>query len=147
MSYLAPCFAMGAAMAICKDSIVIGWETVLGVAAVFLWLDRTVLGPMLFFFSLFLAVLYLSGLSWVRRIRLPGDISYGVYIWGFLVQQVVASRYAHRGPLFNLFLSLAITLVLGSLSWFLLEKRCIALGKRCATAVRGVRLVRLSGEA
>lgn len=59
----------------------------------------------------------------------------------------VASRFAHQGLLFNLFRSLVITLALGALSWFLLEKRCLALGKRCAQAVRGLRLVRLSGEA
>lgn len=51
-----------------------------------------------------------------------GDISYGVYIYGFLVQQFLMN-YFSLSPLFLMSLSLPITFILAYLSWHFVEEK------------------------
>lgn len=62
------------------------------------------------------------------RLKLENDISYGVYIYGMPVQQVLASfGLAALGvPLFGA-LSILLTLPLAAASWFLLERHAMKL--------------------
>lgn len=53
-----------------------------------------------------------------------GDISYGVYIYGFLVQQTLMNYY-NFNPYVLCVLSLIITYFLSYLSWHFVEKKCI----------------------
>lgn len=56
-----------------------------------------------------------------------GDLSYGMYIFAFPVQQIVAELGRQRGWTFAMHLSLSfvVTSVLAYLSWHLLEKRAL----------------------
>jgi peptidoglycan/LPS O-acetylase OafA/YrhL len=67
-------------------------------------------------------------LGWTSRF---GDLSYGVYIYAFPVQQTVA-LYFHtsRQPHFNSLLSTLPTLLLAAASWHFIEKRFISLKPR-----------------
>lgn len=56
------------------------------------------------------------------------DISYGIYLWGWPVQQIVSILYKEDGVLFNQFTSILISILLGFLSWYLIEKRSIMFG-------------------
>jgi peptidoglycan/LPS O-acetylase OafA/YrhL len=60
-----------------------------------------------------------------------GDFSYGVYLYGFLCQQIV-NRLAHGqlGPWSNALLSLPPALLLAILSWHFVEKPMLALKPR-----------------
>jgi peptidoglycan/LPS O-acetylase OafA/YrhL len=53
-----------------------------------------------------------------------GDISYGVYIYGFLVQQMLISLFDLPLAIFML-LSLLVTYILSFFSWHLVEKKCL----------------------
>lgn len=53
-----------------------------------------------------------------------GDISYGVYIYGFLIQQTLLN-YLSLTTLLLTVLSLSITYVLSYLSWHYIEKKCL----------------------
>ncbi len=55
-----------------------------------------------------------------------GDGSYGLYLWGFPVQQVVAHHLPDSTPLVNSALSLPIAAALGFLSWYLIEKPALS---------------------
>lgn len=60
-----------------------------------------------------------------------GDFSYGIYIYGFPVQQLVT--YFHGGemnPFLNFIISFPIALILAISSWHLIEKRAIDLKKK-----------------
>ncbi|MFC0284774.1 acyltransferase family protein [Camelimonas abortus] len=66
--------------------------------------------------------------SWVERL---GDPSYGTYLYGFLCQQVVAALSPMRdAPMLNFIFSLVPALVLGMLSWKLVEEPALRLKPR-----------------
>jgi len=73
------------------------------------------------------AVVILS-IATSRRLRLPnvtryGDLSYGIYIYAFPIQQVVTSWIGPGHWAVNLILALPPTLICAALSWHLIEKR------------------------
>ena len=130
--FLPSCFAFGACLALFKHRVLLSPGLVLAGAAAACALHQTRFGPLSFFFSLFYALLYVSGLPLLRRIKLKSDYSYGTFLWGFVVQLIVAERYGDLGFLFNFGVSLAITLGLGILSWHWVERPAMRLGRRLA---------------
>jgi peptidoglycan/LPS O-acetylase OafA/YrhL len=64
----------------------------------------------------------------LRRVGRKNDYSYGVYVYGFMAQQVLAYKGAQRyGYLPFLLASIAVTMVCGVLSWHIVEKPSLAL--------------------
>jgi len=61
------------------------------------------------------------GLSWARKY---GDFSYGIYLWGFLVQQILMHFFRLNVSLLML-TSVPITYLCGVASWFLIEKKAL----------------------
>lgn len=74
--------------------------------------------------------------SFSEKIKLSGfskygDFSYGIYIYGFPVQQTVVYLFGGTmNPYLNTLISYPIVLVLSVLSWYLVEKPCIQLKKK-----------------
>ena len=62
-----------------------------------------------------------------------GDFSYGIYLWAFVVQQLIADPIIGVQPLAMIAISLPVTGVLAAGSWFLVEERMLRLKPR-ATA-------------
>jgi len=73
------------------------------------------------------------GLTNPRRIRLleKMDLSYGIFIYGFVIQQMFASLgpWAHHWYL-NIAVSLPITMAVAALSWHFIEKPALSLRKQ-----------------
>ena len=52
-----------------------------------------------------------------------GDISYGVYLWGFVVQQVLSYAFGGKMPqMLNFALASVITVILATITFMLTEK-------------------------
>jgi peptidoglycan/LPS O-acetylase OafA/YrhL len=60
--------------------------------------------------------------SKLTRFGKYGDFSYGIYIWAFPIQQIIAQTYSPKGSYFNALASFAIVLPIAILSWHLIEK-------------------------
>jgi peptidoglycan/LPS O-acetylase OafA/YrhL len=66
-----------------------------------------------------------------RRLVLRTDISYGVYIYAFPIQQLlVVCGLAFLAPPVFAIIAAALTLPLAALSWFLIEKPALKLKSR-----------------
>jgi peptidoglycan/LPS O-acetylase OafA/YrhL len=65
-----------------------------------------------------------------KRLQLHTDLSYGVYIYGFPLQQVLLTAGLSVGPWLFTGISIVVTLPVAALSWFLVEKPSLALKYR-----------------
>ncbi|WP_158816825.1 acyltransferase [Methylocapsa sp. S129] len=135
---VAPYFLVSAAYALC------GWEKYLhrGVALALLAALMAMRGPALLQETLLVAALPYIVLSFgtapsplLRPLTRRADLSYGVYLYAFPVQQILVAKLgAPGGALGNFTLAAMIALSLAYLSWRFVEAPAARLGKP-ATAV------------
>jgi peptidoglycan/LPS O-acetylase OafA/YrhL len=87
-------------------------------------------------FFLYLAVVYgvlvLGSSGIFKSIKLPGDFSYGIYIYAFLIQQLVAHYNPDMTPYQSLFLTTPATVLMASLSWYFIEHPSIQFARKIA---------------
>jgi len=69
-------------------------------------------------------VIYLAYVpsGWIRQFNRLGDYSYGVYIYAFPVQQMVAATIVGVGVTTMIAIAWPVTLILAMLSWHIIEK-------------------------
>ena len=68
----------------------------------------------------------LPALRWPRHV----DYSYGLFLYGFPVQQALLALNPHLGPLQLFALATPCALLLAAASWHLLEQRLIATARK-----------------
>lgn len=61
--------------------------------------------------------------SWANMV----DLSFGIYIYGWVVQQCVVATLPELGPIANAGTTFVILLPIAALSWFLVEKPSLGL--------------------
>ena len=130
---LAAIFFAGALLYLHRDRVRLRWDWLAIMFAIFLACSRTDWVPflaVLLFPYLVLVVAYRTPDSW-RRITAPGDVSYGLYLYAFPVQQaLVASLGAGLGPVAMFALAFPITYLLALGSWHIVERPALALKPR-----------------
>lgn len=123
-------FMVGAAFAAYADRVPLNDR--LGILAGLLYLGSMVAGgyfmigyPAMAYFLLWVASRLRGPLA---RIGAVNDYSYGIYIYGFLIQQLLAGAGVYEwGKAPYLFLSFLLTLACAMASWHLLEKHALRL--------------------
>ncbi|MBI0330467.1 acyltransferase family protein [Burkholderia plantarii] len=126
-------FAAGALLAIWKDRVALNGPVVLALlAATCLFRDTEALR----YFAcatLFLGAIWLSTLPAVRKLRLPGDFSYGTYLSGWIMQQLIHAAFPGMGATGNWMLAVPLAIGFGAISWHLIEQPGMRLGKAIGT--------------
>lgn len=69
-------------------------------------------------------------LAFFRGFGRYGDFSYGIYVYGFPLQQLVGHLTHTTRPLTMFMIAFPASVAAGALSWHLLEARCIRLKRR-----------------
>lgn len=123
-------------MALNKDVINVRLAPCLGFVVLYYILRDTVYSSYFVYAFIFLFIIYASSREFVLKLKPKVDISYGVYLWGFPVQQIIAHYFNAQGVLFNQVASLAISLALGYFSWHLCEKNFIKYGNSLSTHIK-----------
>jgi len=130
-TWVVACFIGGLIMYRCRDHIV--WSSrlcLLSFVAALLMACIPSVGVLYIPLPVSYLTVYMGLLNPTRdRIALSGDYSYGIYLYGFPIQQALIAV----SPLFltwywNMLAAVPLTIVLAALSWWLIEKP--ALGKR-----------------
>ncbi|WP_038994054.1 MULTISPECIES: acyltransferase family protein [Pseudomonas] len=134
---LVQCFAFGALLALYKDSFELHSGVVFFGWIVFYACAASAFSKYFLYIAIFLTILYLSGTKLLLAIKPKIDVSYGIYLWGFPVQQMLAYHFLELGVRFNQVAAIVVCIVLGYLSWYLVEERSIAFGGRVAKNIKG----------
>jgi len=86
--------------------------------------------PLLTIFTFYLAL-------YIKLPKIERDLSYGVYLYGWPVQQLFAAQYPLMQPLLNALFSAIICLLIANLSWTYIEKPALNLKRyRFNTSVK-----------
>lgn len=93
-------------------------------AAITINTDRFAFAYIIVLVTFFCSVSFLKQFSWLDRF---GDFSYGVYLYGWPCQQLVAWLFPGFSGLQNCAASITLALLCGALSWHLIEKRAMRL--------------------
>lgn len=120
---LAACFSIGILFSLYARNVVLSqWGTVIAVfIGALAW--NTFLKEPVFYAVLFYVCLYVSSRSFfVNNLNPSHDPSYGIYIYGFVIQQLVAHFIPVQSAMLNFFISSIIALGVGCVSWLLVEQ-------------------------
>lgn len=124
--YSVPFFLLGMLLYAYREHVRLSWlpAALLVVAYVltrFTWLSTLLLYPALAY-----GLLWLASCDFLRKFAPRYDYSYGIYLYGFVVQQIVASILPALNNYIALVVSLPITIALAAMSWHLVEHPCLA---------------------
>lgn len=128
VDFLAPCFAFGSLLALNKDLISIKFTHCLGFAALAYLLSGNEYSVYFLYACIFLLIIYISSMRWFLKLKPSADISYGVYLWGWPIQQVIY-HFLHIESIFlNQIATLFVSIIFGLMSWHMCEKHFIKYG-------------------
>lgn len=122
-------FALGALFAVNSDIIKINiWVFISSAVLVFL-LRNTVKAELFLITSSSIFTLYLSTRAFFLKLQPKHDLSYGIYVWGFLVQQTVFFYFGHMNTALHCIISIIISFILSYVTYIYVEKPYIKKGK------------------
>jgi len=128
--YAPPFFMAGMLLYAFRDRVIVSWPIGIALAIAYMAGRHSAIAAPLFYLSFVYVLLCLSGDRMLRRIRLGNDYSYGVYLWAFPIQQIVAAYAPGMDNLMGLAISIPLTIVVAALSWHIVEKPSIGLARR-----------------
>lgn len=132
------CFALGALFSLYQNELEMDFLLAVCLCLISFVFKNAPFFPFVFYFSLFYSALTLSAQPFIVNLKPPIDISYGVYLYGFPVQQAIKyylpniSIYSHQA------IALLIAIALGTLSWVIIEKKAIELGKKMGRSIHSI---------
>lgn len=124
---LAGYFALGVFCYVNKERIPAGWPWAIALGVLAWLLHATPFYPFAFALALTaFAFAFAYASPWLGCPRF-GDYSYGLYLWGFPMQQVVAHCAPRLAPAGNILLAWPLAMLLAVLSWHLVEQPALRL--------------------
>lgn len=125
------CFATGAAMALYKDRVRINKTLIMAllVMCVMTWRCQSVISY-LFPLTVSIALLYVTSISPLVKLKPKHDISYGLYLWHWPVYQVMFTYLNGVSPYLFFVLCMVVTVAIAYLSARLVEEPCLELGRK-----------------
>jgi peptidoglycan/LPS O-acetylase OafA/YrhL len=83
----------------------------------------------LIYTCLFMSSVYVASKPLVVKFKKMPDLSYGVFLWGWPIQQVVSKFIPGIGFYTNLLVCLTLSLLMAYISWIVIEKRALVFGR------------------
>jgi peptidoglycan/LPS O-acetylase OafA/YrhL len=131
-------FLTGSLLFAARDRVRLSWWVAgaLGVLWVVSWKSEWVVVTASPFVPYAILVIAYRGPLALNVLTRPGDVSYGVYVYAFPVQQTIALAWKGVAPLAMLAIAAPITYLLGLTSWRLVESPALALKGRAVGTSR-----------
>ncbi len=125
-------FFVGTLAYLYREKIVLSPAAALALVGLMAVTLKTSMAPAIYLVTVpyvLLTVGYMS-LPWLRRLTTHGDVSYGIYIYAFPIQQLIGHIRPGTNPWLSVAIALPVTYVLAFISWRLIEKPALGLKKR-----------------
>ncbi len=116
------CFIAGVCSYLFRQTVYISLAGVLLLSLLTMWLKDSSLYEVSFVVTMLYGVLWFAFLPDVSRYNRFGDYSYGLYLYAYPLQQIVAHWHPRWGPWESLILSVPLTLLAAIGSWHWVEK-------------------------
>lgn len=124
-------FAAGACLYLWRDKLRLAAPAMLCLGVALFVLARTPAYPALLFLGSAYAAIWLAlGPLAFRLFDPPADLSYGIYLYGWPVQQTLHALWPAQTGLALLLPSLLVTVPVAALSWYAVERPALALKAR-----------------
>ncbi|GAB3693371.1 acyltransferase [Spirosoma flavus] len=132
LSRFACMFSSGAIFYLYREQVILSKKlfiSLLLLLSVFLLKTDWLLVPYTLSISYVVICLAFIPKGFIRKFNKLPDYSYGIYIYGFPVQQSIAALYPTSSLIEMIIYSLIVTVLLASLSWHFVEKPALSLKK------------------
>jgi peptidoglycan/LPS O-acetylase OafA/YrhL len=124
-----PFFLAGMLLYGWRDQIVLHWGIAFVLAAAYLGLHDTAAGAVAFYLAFGYGVLWIGTLPALQRLAPRHDYSYGIYVYGFVIQQCVASIAPGLDHLLAFAIALPVVFACAAASWHLIESPALRLSR------------------
>ncbi len=123
-------FGFGMFVALNADRLVFDHRITLGLFLLFFILKQAAFFEIIFIFFYCVLAFYLATRKGLFRFKPRLDLSYGIYLWGFFVQQCLFHYLGSIHIYIHIFLAIGISAVLAYVTHILIEKPFIKMGKK-----------------
>jgi peptidoglycan/LPS O-acetylase OafA/YrhL len=130
-----PFFLAGMLLYGWREQIVLHWSVALVLAAAYVGLHGTAAGAAAFYLAFGYGVLWIGTLPALQRFAPRHDYSYGIYVYGFVIQQCVASIAPGLNHLLAFFAALPVVFACAAFSWHWIELPALQLCRRLVSVV------------
>lgn len=128
--YLPLSFAYGSFLAINSNELEINLEIIIISFLIYLIFKNSSYNELLLIIAFCNFTVYIASRKFILNLKPKYDISYGIYLWGFLIQQIV---YFILGQIYaglHFIIALIASIIMGYISFLYIERPFINLGKQ-----------------
>ncbi|MEX8518458.1 MAG: acyltransferase family protein [Leptothrix sp. (in: b-proteobacteria)] len=133
-------FLLGIVCYINREKIIIDYRLSLFALPFAIAFNPNDFGKFAFYIVFINTILVIAKLPWLRRFQPPGDYSYGIYIYGFVVQQFIAHKFPELTSYPSLLVSIPATCGLAIISWEYIEKPALNYARSLSSAYERYRM-------
>lgn len=128
--YMIPAFGLGGILAYYKDKMEINFAFPAALVVIGEIITNDVISHLFVMLGVALFFVWLGSVAFICKFKISHDISYGVYLWGFIIEQLVAYLFPNLGYYAYVLLCLTCTFLIAYLSCILVEEPCQGIGKK-----------------
>jgi peptidoglycan/LPS O-acetylase OafA/YrhL len=125
--YPVPFFFLGMVLHPFRERVPLHWLPAMSLLVAYVALRFTPVGEVLLYPAFAYGLLWVASLQGLQRFKPKHDYSYGVYLYGFVVQQSVMMFYPTINNYLSLLIAVPVTILLAALSWHVVERPCLAI--------------------
>jgi peptidoglycan/LPS O-acetylase OafA/YrhL len=128
--YPVPFFLLGMLLYAYREHVRLSWLPAAVLAVTYVLTRFTLVSTLLLYSAFAYGLLWLASANFLKILRPKHDYSYGIYLYGFVVQQIVASLSPSLNNYLAFFISVPVTVVLAAASWHWVERPCLSVYRR-----------------
>jgi peptidoglycan/LPS O-acetylase OafA/YrhL len=124
--YPVPFFLLGMLLYPFRNRVILHWLPALSLLGIYVAFRFTAVGAILLYPAFAYGLLWLASIRSLRWLKPKYDYSYGIYLYGFVIQQTIVAVNPTLNNYVSLAIAIPITVVFAALSWHLVERPCLA---------------------